>query len=144
SVMGVDKNHGAIAVGDLVRVGQTIRLHLRDSTTADEDLGLLMDAQKLRERPAGALLITCNARGARLFGRPHHDAAAVTRAFGVAAAGEERAKGGRVIQAAALEAPPAVPLAGFFAAGEIGPVGADSYLHGHTACVTMFRQVGGG
>ncbi len=139
NVMGVDKNRGAMAVGDLVRVGQTVRLHLRDSATADEDLALLMDAQKLRERPAGALLITCNGRGARLFGRPNHDASAVARAFGVAQGGEERAKGGRVIHAPALDSPP-LPLAGFFAAGEIGPVAGESYLHGHTACVAMFRE----
>jgi small ligand-binding sensory domain FIST len=33
--------------------------------------------------------------------------------------------------------PPAV--AGFFAAGEIGPIGGRSHLHGHTACVVLFR-----
>jgi len=139
NVMGVDKNRGAMAVGDLMRVGQTVRLHLRDATTADEDLALLLDAQKLRERPAGALLITCSGRGARLFGRPNHDAAAVARAFGVAESGQERAKSGRVIQAPAVDSPP-LALAGFFAAGEIGPVAGESHLHGHTACLAMFRD----
>ena len=33
-----------------------------------------------------------------------------------------------------------LPLAGFFAAGEIGPVGGQSFLHGHTACVVLFRN----
>ncbi len=142
NVMGVDKNRGAIAVGDLVRVGQTVRLHLRDAATADEDLALLMDAQKLRDRPAGSLLITCNGRGARLFGRPHHDASAVARAFGTVESGQERAKAGRTITAPALDVPPPLPLAGFFGAGEIGPVGHESHLHGHTACVAMFRAPG--
>ena len=30
------------------------------------------------------------------------------------------------------------PAAGFFAAGEIGPVGGDSFLHGFTATVAVF------
>lgn len=41
TVMGFDPNTGAVAVGDLVRVGQTIRFHARDAQTASEDLALL-------------------------------------------------------------------------------------------------------
>ena len=33
---------------------------------------------------------------------------------------------------------PGTPAAGFFAAGEIGPVGPESYLHGFTATVALF------
>jgi len=33
-----------------------------------------------------------------------------------------------------------LPIAGFFAAGEIGPIGQESFLHGHTACLTLFRR----
>jgi small ligand-binding sensory domain FIST len=33
-----------------------------------------------------------------------------------------------------------LPLAGFFAAGEIGPVGRDAYLHGHSASIAIFRE----
>jgi small ligand-binding sensory domain FIST len=32
-----------------------------------------------------------------------------------------------------------VNLAGFFAAGEIGPVGGKNFLHGHTASMALFR-----
>jgi small ligand-binding sensory domain FIST len=32
-----------------------------------------------------------------------------------------------------------MPLAGFFAAGEIGPIGDESFLHGHTASLALFR-----
>ena len=31
-----------------------------------------------------------------------------------------------------------IPMAGFFAAGEIGPVGGESFLHGYTATVAVF------
>ena len=32
-----------------------------------------------------------------------------------------------------------VPMAGFFAAGEIGPIGDRSFLHGHTLSLALFR-----
>ena len=71
--------------------------------------------------------------GSRLFGRPNHDADAVARAFAPEASAEDKAKGGEAIEPGSG----AVPLAGFFAGGEIGPVGGESFLHGHTACLAM-------
>lgn len=137
NVIGADENHGAIAVADLVRVGQTVRLHTRDAATADEDLALLLDGQSIHGTPAGAVMITCNGRGTRLFDRPNHDAEAVARAFGPTPPGTDLAKGGQAI----APPQPTVPLAGLFAGGEIGPVGHASHLHGHTACLALFRGV---
>ena len=31
-----------------------------------------------------------------------------------------------------------IPVAGFFAAGEIGPVGGENFLHGYTASTILF------
>lgn len=135
NVAGVEATSGAVAVADFLRVGQTIRFHLRDAATAHEDLAMLLDAQQLKDPPIGALLFTCNGRGTRLFDVPHHDASAVARAFRPVASGEALAKPGAEISAAE----PSVPLAGFFAAGEIGPVGHESFVHGHTACLALFR-----
>ncbi len=135
NIVGADENSGAVAVGDLIRPGQTIQMHLRDARTAAEDMALLMDGQAVHETPAGALLITCNGRGQRFFGRPDHDARALQRPFLPTPGGETAAKAGWELSAA--EAP--VPTAGFFAAGEIGPVGDQSYLHGFTACAALFR-----
>lgn len=135
-VMGADQNSNAIAVSDMIRVGQTIQLHVRDATTADEDLSLLLDAQKLHDRPHGALVVTCNGRGSKLFQKPHHDAAAFARAFQAPASGESKSKGG--VQIEPRQGP--VPIAGFFAAGEIGPLGNESYLHGQTTCAALFRS----
>ena len=42
NVQGVDPDTGAIAIGDYVRVGQTVQFHLRDAQTADEDLNALV------------------------------------------------------------------------------------------------------
>ncbi len=121
---------GAIAVAELLRIGQTVQFHVRDEQTADEDLALLLDGQKLYDPPAGALLFTCNGRGRELFGEPHHDARAIARAFSPTA-------GSMPSEARA----PSLPLAGFFAAGEIGPIGDDVFVHGQTACIALFREL---
>jgi len=110
NVLGADERSGAIAVGDMVGVGETIQFHVRDAASADEDLRTMVGGV---ERPAGALLFTCNGRGTRLFGVPDHDAGVVTRAFGS-------------------------PLAGFFCNGELGPVGGRNFLHGFTASLALF------
>jgi small ligand-binding sensory domain FIST len=34
----------------------------------------------------------------------------------------------------------AIPLAGFFAQGEIGPVGGRNFLHGYTASMALFAE----
>lgn len=139
NVVGLDGSTGGIAVADLVKIGQTVRFHVRDRATASEDLAMLMDVQRLYDRPDGALIISCNGRGQRLFGRPHNDAATVARAFASPTDGAAKAKPGSEISA---ETPlSTVPTAGFFASGEIGPIGDDSFIHAHTACVGLFRHV---
>lgn len=142
NVVGVDEENAAVAVNDLVRPGTTVRLHLRDAATAREDLAMLLDAQSLHERPKGVLLVTCNARGQRLFSERHTDTQAVARAFASAQPGAALVQGGVPI----ISSNP-LPLAGFFAAGEIGPLGGsssggagDSFIHGHTACIALFRE----
>lgn len=141
AVPGVMKDAGAIAIADHLRVGQTIRFHVRDARSASEDLAMLMDVQRLHEPPAGAVVVTCNGRGTRLFNRANHDASAVARLFETAdadAAGEQLAKPGVALRSR----PRTPPIAGFFAAGEIGPVGDGTYLHGHTSCIALFRPLG--
>ncbi len=137
NVISGDSQRKTLAVNDLIGVGQTVRLHVRDAKTADEDLSLLLDAQKLYDRPAGAILITCDQRGKALFGQSHHDASAICRAFAPARSGPQAAKAGMAI---APNERPSLPLAGFLASGEIGPIGAgQSFLHGQTACVVLLR-----
>ena len=117
-VVGVDEDEGYIAIGDTqVRVGQTIQFHVRDQRTAEEDFSLLLSAQNLYGPASGALLFSCNGRGTQLFDQPHADATMIHEALGD------------------------VPLAGIFAAGEIGPVGDQNFLHGQTASLLLFRPV---
>ncbi|MFL5820841.1 MAG: FIST N-terminal domain-containing protein [Solirubrobacteraceae bacterium] len=116
-LLGADPDTGTIAVGASVEPGQVIQLHARDAESADRDLhealGLQLHALGNREA-AGALCFTCNGRGRDMFGVPHHDASALQSELGGA------------------------PAAGFFAAGEIGPVGGENFLHGFTATVAIF------
>ncbi|MBX3317438.1 MAG: FIST C-terminal domain-containing protein [Phycisphaeraceae bacterium] len=136
AMVGADKEHSAIAVSETVRVGQTVRLHVRDADTATSDLSMLLDGQKLHGRPAGALVFTCNMRGRRLFPSPAHDVGSLQRAFKATPDGAALAKGGTAIATDTHE----LPIAGFFASGEIGPVGRDAYFHAHTASIAIFRD----
>ena len=117
-LMGADPRTGALAVGALVHPGQVVRLHVRDADSADRDLrdALRSGCRDLSGVPAGALVFACNGRGRALFGRPDHDAAAVDDALAGA------------------------PAAGFFAAGEIGPVAGEAQLHGFTATIALFGE----
>lgn len=115
-VRGFDKATRAVHIGDVARRGRTVRFHVRDSVSADEDLRDLLTGAHATRSPAAALLFTCNGRGTRLFDAPDHDAAAIQQHLGV------------------------VPVAGCFAAGEMGPVGGKNFLHGFTASVALFDE----
>ena len=118
NLVGADQTTGSVAIGDIVQEGQTVQFHLRDAQSASEDLNVLLAADRAAHRhpPLGALLFSCCGRGQGLFGRPHHDATATAERLG------------------------AIPLAGFFAQGEIGPVGGRNFLHGYTASMALFAE----
>jgi small ligand-binding sensory domain FIST len=116
-LVGADPDTGQVAVASAVHPGQVVRLHARDATSADRDLreALAMRMRALGGRtPAGALVFACNGRGRGMFGCADHDAETVDDELAGA------------------------PAAGFFAAGEIGPVGGETFLHGFTATVAVF------
>ncbi|MEM7623007.1 MAG: FIST N-terminal domain-containing protein [Planctomycetota bacterium] len=136
-VVGVEQSSKALAVEEIVRVGMTVGFHIRDAGTAREDLELLLDGQVLHGPPAGGLLFTCNGRGASLFDESNVDAWTTQRAFLPPDAGERAAKAGSSID---IDRSQLFPLSGMFAAGEIGAIGSQSYLHGHTASLVLFRD----
>jgi small ligand-binding sensory domain FIST len=115
-ILGADSESGSLAIGERVRVGQTVRMQVRDGASADEDLREALHAQALalgNGRAAGALVFTCNGRGSHMFEIPDHDATAIEDALGA-------------------------PAGGFFCAGEIGPIGGRNFLHGFTATMAVF------
>lgn len=65
--------------------------------------------------PNGGLLFSCNSRGTRLYDHPNGDISTIQSVLG------------------------GVHLAGFFCAGEFGPIGDKNFLHGHTASMVLFR-----
>jgi small ligand-binding sensory domain FIST len=111
-IMGRDADTDALLVGDVPRVGQTFRFHVRDAASAEAELRHLVGDLN---QAGGALLFSCNGRGQHLFGRPDHDAGVVDELLGV-------------------------PAAGLFCQGEIGPVGGRNHLHGFTATVVAFPR----
>lgn len=115
-LVAIDEHHGSVTVGESVRVGQTVRMQVRDSDCADQDLKQALDGQlkELDNPPSGALIFTCNGRGTHMFGHPDHDARLVDELFC------------------------GTPTAGFFCAGEIGPVGPRNFVHGFTATLAVF------
>ena len=116
-LVGADPATGKVAVAADVHPGQVVRLHARDAESADRDLREALEVRMTAlggRAPAGALLFSCNGRGRDMFTAPHHDADTVAEAL--------------------LGA----PAAGFFAAGEIGPVGGEYFLHSFTATIAVF------
>jgi small ligand-binding sensory domain FIST len=115
-LLGADPSTGAIEIGEAVEVGATVQFQVRDAAGADKDLRLAVERTRaqLSGRPAGALLFTCNGRGRRMFGIADHDASTIEDLLG------------------------GIPMAGFFAAGEIGPIADRNALHGFTASIALF------
>ena len=118
NLLGADPDTGAIAVGTVVHPGQVVRLHVRDAASATRDLREALGLRRTAlggAAPSGALVFTCTGRGRGMFGVPDHDAALLTAELAGA------------------------PFAGFFAAGEIGPVDGANFLHTFTTTVALFE-----
>lgn len=117
NIIGFDPEAGTLVVGEELKVGHTLQFQLRDAQTSEEDLktllGTLKETGDVDVR--GALLISCCGRGEGLYGKPNHDI--------------------QMIQS--LRGP--FPLCGFFANGEIGPVGPKNYIHGYTSSLAIIR-----
>ncbi|HEY3003183.1 MAG TPA: FIST N-terminal domain-containing protein [Kribbellaceae bacterium] len=119
AVLGADPRSGAVAVGSPIEVGQTVRFQVGDAAAAHEDLRQLVARFRADGPVDGALLFSCNGRGAGLFPQADHDVLAVREGLGITG------------------------VAGFFAAGEIGPVAGRNHLHGFTASVLAFDRGSG-
>lgn len=114
NIIGGDPKTGALKLGAIPRVGQTIQFQLREKDAADEDLRVRSEALHGHEGdPLAMLCFSCGGRGQNLFNVPNHDAGILQDTFGP------------------------VPMAGFFCNGEFGPVAGVNFLHGYTAAVAV-------
>ncbi|CAN5758769.1 FIST C-terminal domain-containing protein [soil metagenome] len=112
NITGFDWKREALSLAARPRIGQTLHFHLRDAATASLDLTLMLTGALAglgSREPVAGLIYSCNGRGVTMFGVPDHDAGELARRFGD------------------------LPHAGIIAAGEIGPVGKRTFLHGFTA-----------
>lgn len=119
NILGMEPEHGALAIGELLREGQLVRFHLRDARTAAEDVSDLLGrfaTQGTSGEARGALLFSCLGRGMLLYGHPDHDTVVFKEKLGD------------------------LPVGGFFCSGEIGPVGGATRLHGYTSSFGIFRS----
>ncbi|MAU08415.1 MAG: hypothetical protein CL607_01230 [Anaerolineaceae bacterium] len=114
-VLGIDRQTHGMIVGDIIEAGETAQFHLRDGVTAGEDLEMLLIPQGFVDPPAAVFLFNCNGRGTHMYDQPNGDISRIEDAVG------------------------SVPIAGFFAGGELGPIGDTNFLHGHTACMVFIR-----
>ena len=118
NVIGMDPESGVLAVGERLNNGQVVQFHVRDAKTSAADLESLLDRCRRHlagASPEGALLFSCLGRGERLYGIRDHDSNLMSAYLGD------------------------MPIGGFFCNGEIGPVGGQSFLHGYTSSIAVFR-----
>lgn len=117
NILGADPDTGAVVIGGIPRVGQTLQYQLRDRASADAELrAVLSRAAAECGRPVASLLFSCAGRGSRFFGSKSHDASLVEEILGDHAS------------------------IGFFCNGEIGPVGAKNCIHSYTASCAVFVE----
>jgi small ligand-binding sensory domain FIST len=117
NLLGADPASGVLVINDRISAGQTVQFQIRDARTAEEDLVCLLAAirEQLAGRiPAAAAVFSCNGRGLRLYSDRNHDISLIHDSVGK------------------------IPSAGFFCAGEIGPVGGKSFIHGFTSSIGFF------
>ena len=115
NIIGADPGSGAVVIGGIPRVGQTLQYQLRDRSIAIEDLDRAYDAAPaFNKRAFASLLFSCLGRGKQFFGDSGKDAARLADAVG------------------------GKPSAGFFCNGEIAPVRGLNALHGNTAAAAIW------
>lgn len=111
-IVALDVRSGKLAINDSVSRGQNLLFLRRDEATAREDLMHML--HELRDAcprpPAGGIYVSCAGRGGIMFDSDEAEVGMIREVFGD------------------------IPLAGFFAAGEI----AGSRLFGQTGTLTLF------
>lgn len=112
NLIGIDPDRSLLAIGDLVEPGMEIQFARRDAQSARDDLARMVGELKQRlPGPArGALYHSCLGRGHNLFGDKGEELRLIRNLLGD------------------------VPLAGFYANGEIS----HHRLYGYTGVLTLF------
>jgi len=112
NLIGIDSDQGLLAIGDVLTPGMEIQFARRDAETARADLKQMIEnlMARLPGTPRGGLYHSCLGRGRNLFGNASDEMKLVAELLGD------------------------VPLAGFYANGEIS----HNRLYGYTGVLTLF------
>jgi len=112
NLVGIDPEHGWLAVGGDIKLGERILFVRRDPQSAEEDLVSMVT--KLKKRlpgdPKGGVYYSCIARGPNMFGTEGREAEIIHDILGD------------------------FPLIGFYANGEIS----NDRLYGYTGVIALF------
>ena len=132
-ITGLVTNVSGIAIGGQVNLGDRFSFHVRDKSTAEQDLQLMVQRAKThrlfdetKAKPVAAVQISCVGRGRGLFDVPNVDLSNIQNLLDG-------------------------PVAGFFANGEIGPVGiagfsttnSKTYMHSFTTVAALLCDYSG-
>jgi small ligand-binding sensory domain FIST len=117
NLIGIDYDSGAIILAGIAEEGSLAQLHLRDRKSSRLDLETLLDRYlETHGEAENALLFSCLGRGQYLYGTTNHDSDLINERLGP------------------------LPISGFFCMGEIGPVGASTFIHGYTSSIAVFKE----
>lgn len=146
-IVGYNSADGSLVIGGTIQEGDNFRFHIRSQKEATEDMKSMVARAKTERLFAGvgqagkllaAVQISCVARGQSLFDNPNADLQHIETLFD---------------ESSFDTSSKATPIAGFFANGEIGPVGTriggfaeknsnnnnalSTHIHGFTAVVAL-------
>ena len=112
NLVGIDPSNKLIAIGEMVQQGASVMFCRRDTKTANEDMGRMLESigKGLYSRPRGGVYYSCLGRGASLFGPNSEELKLIRESLGD------------------------LPLVGFFCNGEIS----HNRLYGYTGVLTLF------
>jgi small ligand-binding sensory domain FIST len=112
NLVGVDEQHGVVAIAAEVATGDRVMFVRRDSNAARDDFKAMLEkaAKRAGGKAQGALFISCIARGPNMFGERGVELQMIRDALGD------------------------VPLVGMYANGEIF----NDRLYGYTGVLTLF------
>ncbi len=112
NLLAIDRDNGMLAIGDRLEEGMNLQFALRDAHTAEADLRRMLHDVKGRmgSQAKGALYFSCLGRGRIVFGEDSAELKIIREVLGD------------------------IPLAGFFANGEIS----HNRLYGYTGVLAVF------
>lgn len=115
----IDREQSAIGVAEVVKAGQIVQFHLRNSFAAKEEIIEIMSRLHDRTRghpPAFGMYFNCLGRGKGLYGEENHDIRVITEKF------------------------PDVPIIGFFGNAEFAPIGNRNFAHSYTGVLVLCSE----